>query len=224
MYPDPFRQPGDNILVMCDCYEPPRVTEDGETQTPMKPIPTNTRHACMAAMDKAKDQEPWFGIEQEYTLLNAATGWPLGWPKGGFPGPQGPYYCSSGAGSAIGREVAEAHYKACMFAGINISGVNAEVMPAQWEFQVGPCTGIDSGDQMWMARYLLSRVGELFNVTATLDPKPMPGTPLATPVTKCCSASGRGCLLAVLHWLRFNARHYLPLTCWQCSLEVLTEC
>lgn len=78
MYPDPFRQPGDNYLVMCDCYEPPRLNEDGETKVPMKPIPTNSRHAAMEAMDKVKDQEPWFGIEQEYTLLNAATKWPLG--------------------------------------------------------------------------------------------------------------------------------------------------
>ena len=175
MYPDPFRVPGDNILVMCDCYEPPRVGEDGETKVPMKPIPTNSRHDCNLAMEKVKDQEPWFGIEQEYTLLNAATKWPLGWPKCGFPGPQGPYYCSAGAGAAIGREVIEAHYKACLYAGIQISGVNAEVMPAQWEYQVGPCTGIESGDQMWMSRYLLLRVGELFNVVGSFDPKPVPG-------------------------------------------------
>ena len=175
MYPDPFRQPGDNILVMCDCYEPPRVDENGKTTVPMKPIPTNSRHAANLAMEKAKDEEPWFGIEQEYTLLNSATKWPLGWPKNGFPGPQGPYYCSAGAGAAIGREVIEAHYKACMFAGIEVSGVNAEVMPGQWEFQVGPVTGIAAADQMWMARYLLLRVGELYNVIGSFDPKPVPG-------------------------------------------------
>ncbi len=45
--------------------------------------------------------------------------------------------CAAGAGAAIGREFVEAHLKACLFAGINISGVNAEVMPAQWEYQVG---------------------------------------------------------------------------------------
>ena len=33
-------------------------------------------------------------------------------------------------------------------AGINISGINGEVMPGQWEYQVGPCTGIDSPDQL----------------------------------------------------------------------------
>jgi glutamine synthetase len=59
-----------------------------------------------------------------------------GWPTCGFPGPQGPYYCSVGSGSAIGRDIVEAHLKACIYAGIEISGTNAEVMPAQWEFQV----------------------------------------------------------------------------------------
>lgn len=172
MFKDPFRK-GDNILVMCDCYEPAK-EKNGALADP-SPIPTNTRFACNEAMEKAKDEEPWFGIEQEYTLLDSTTGWPLGWPKNGFPGPQGPYYCSAGAGYAIGRDIAEVHYKACLFAGINISGCNAEVMPAQWEFQVGPCVGIDMGDHLWMSRYLLYRIGELFNVTVTLDPKPVPG-------------------------------------------------
>lgn len=154
---------------MCDAYEPPKAGEEGE----LKPIPTNTRAPCAAAMEKAAAEEPWFGIEQvrfffffsplfssstlflllsfsltllfpslsddnnnkkqqEYTLLNTHTKWPLGWPTSGYPGPQGPYYCSAGAGAAIGRDIVEAHYKACLFAGINISGINAEVMPAQW--------------------------------------------------------------------------------------------
>lgn len=81
IFRDPFRR-GKNIIVMCDCYEPPRVAADG-TVTPMKAIPTNTRAACDEVMEKAKGQEPWFGIEQEYTLLNSVTKWPLGWPRNG---------------------------------------------------------------------------------------------------------------------------------------------
>ncbi|CAL8462517.1 g2050 [Coccomyxa elongata] len=172
IFKDPFRG-GDNIIVMADAYEPPRDI-DGK-HIDMKPIPTNTRYACAEVMKKAEAEEPWFGIEQEYTLLNATTKWPLGWPECGFPGPQGPYYCSAGAGAAIARDLVEAHLKACMFAGVKISGVNAEVMPSQWEFQVGPCVGIDMGDELWMARYILLRLAELYNIEVTFDPKPIPG-------------------------------------------------
>jgi len=94
-------------------------------------------------MEAHKGVVPWFGLEQEYTLFDE-FGTPYGWPKGGFPGPQGPYYCGVGTGKVYCRDIVEAHYRACMYAGVTISGINAEVLPSQWEFQVGPCVGIDS--------------------------------------------------------------------------------
>jgi glutamine synthetase len=62
-----------------------------------------------------------------------------------------------------------------MYAGVNISGTNAEVMPAQWEFQVGPCEGIAMGDELWLARFLLHRVAEEYGIVASLECKPIPG-------------------------------------------------
>jgi len=163
IFKDPFRG-GDNILVLTDTYTP------GGT-----PLPTNTRAPAVEAFESIPGQAPWFGLEQEYTLFDLDKITPLGWPKGGYPGPQGPYYCGAGADRSYGRAISEAHYKACLFSGLEIAGTNAEVMPGQWEYQIGPCVGIDSGDQMMVSRWILARVCEDFGVHCTLDPKPIPG-------------------------------------------------
>ncbi|XP_015956737.1 glutamine synthetase nodule isozyme [Arachis duranensis] len=165
IFRDPFRR-GENILVMCDAYTPA-----GE------PIPTNKRHGAAQIFNNPEvaAEEPWYGIEQEYTLMQKEVNWPVGWPVGGYPGPQGPYYCGVGADKAFARDVVDSHYKACLYAGINISGVNGEVMPAQWEFQVGPAVGITAGDQLWIARYILERITEAAGVRLSLDPKPVTG-------------------------------------------------
>mmetsp|Transcript_14712 Transcript_14712/g.14181 ORF Transcript_14712/g.14181 Transcript_14712/m.14181 type:complete len:416 (-) Transcript_14712:33-1280(-) len=166
IYKDPFRPRSDgedNILVMCDTYTPA-----GDA------LPTNTRAQAEAWFKGKEDEEVWFGLEQEFTLLNLDERTPLGWPEFGMPlRAQGPYYCSVGPENSFGRHITDSLYKACLYAGINISGTNGEVMPGQQEYQVGPCIGIDAGDQLYMSRYILQRVCEDFQVYCTLHPKPI---------------------------------------------------
>ena len=142
-YPDPFLG-GDNILVLTETY----MWED-TTYSKLIPSNTNFRHFAEPIFTQCEAEKPWYGIEQEYTLLESKNRFqtkPLGWPDSGFPGNQGPYYCSIGGNTAFGRAIADAHYKCCLYAGISISGTNAEVMPGQWEYQVGPVEGIAIGD------------------------------------------------------------------------------
>jgi len=119
------------------------------------------------------DQDAWFGIEQEYTMFKSSR--PLGWPESGYPAPQGPFYCGVGADEVFGRPIAEKHLAACLSAGLTLSGINAEVMPGQWEYQVGPLGPLAVGDHMLLSRWLLYRIGEEFGVSMTLDPKPVRG-------------------------------------------------
>lgn len=159
--PDPVRG-GTNRLVLCEV-----LNGDGT------PHSTNTRAQLRAVAAQFADEDAWFGIEQEYTMFS--RGRPLGWPEGGYPAPQGPFYCGVGADEVFGREIAEEHLEACCDAGLKIYGINAEVMPGQWEFQIGTCGPLEVSDHLLIARYLLFRIGEDHGVSMTLDPKPVRG-------------------------------------------------
>lgn len=148
-------------IVMCETFKP-----NGE------PLENNYRNWANIIFKKDLKQKPWFGIEQEYFLLDKNTKKPLGFEEAVE---QGQYYCSVGINNAFGRKIAEEHMLACLNAGIKISGINAEVAPGQWEFQIGPCLGISQGDHLWIARYLLYKIAEKNGVDVSIHPKPISG-------------------------------------------------
>jgi glutamine synthetase len=155
IFPDAGRKNG--WLVMTEVLNP-----DGS------PHVSNGR-----ALIDDNDADFWFGFEQEYTLWQ--NGKPLGFPEEGFPRPQGPYYCSVGSNNAIGRELVEEHLDLCLDSGLNVEGINAEVMMGQWEFQIFAKGAHAAGDQIWIARYLMERVGEKYGVAINWHCKPVLG-------------------------------------------------
>ncbi|MDN3593322.1 glutamine synthetase beta-grasp domain-containing protein [Zunongwangia endophytica] len=153
--PDPQRKNG--FLVMCE------VLNSDST-----PHETNGR----ATIDD-EDDDFWFGFEQEYFLIDTETGKPLGFPANGYPRPQGPYYCSVGANNAYGRSIVEEHLDVCLEAGLNVEGINGEVAAGQWEYQIFAKGAAAAGDEIWVARYLLERIGEQYGIAIDLHPKPL---------------------------------------------------
>ena len=180
---DPFRK-GPNKLVFCSVLNP-----DGT------PHSSNMRHKLaqktfeLGLNKLEKPNAPWFGWEQEYTLTHKpevpfgiGEGIPLGFtldPHSGYlsstPRPQGDYYCGIGADSVVGREIVEEHMSMCMEIGLEISGINAEVLLGQWEYQIGPVTALNGADQMWISRYILQRVAEKWDTNVSFHPKPLKG-------------------------------------------------
>ena len=152
-------------LILCDCYN-----KDGT------PHATNARTRCAKTETACSAEEPLFGIEQEYILFDIAKEVPYQWASPSNPGcgGQGPYYCSVGGDRCFGRKIVDQHLQACIYAGIEICGTNAEVTASQWEFQIGPLTALQVSDQLWMARYILHRITEEHGCCATFHPKPLP--------------------------------------------------
>lgn len=158
IYPDPDVKFG--YLVMCEV-----LNADGT------PHATNTR----ASIGK-DDDDFWFGFEQEYFMIDPETGLPLGFPNGGYPAPQGPYYCGVGAKSVFGREIKDEHLDLCLEAGLNVEGTNGEVAAGQWEFQIFAKGAERAGDEIWVARFLIERTAEKYGVAIDYHPKPLGDT------------------------------------------------
>lgn len=158
-FPDPVRFGGNGWLVMAEVLN-----------ADSTPHLSNAR----ATIDD-DDDDFWFGFEQEYTIIDPETGLPLGFPRDGFPPPQGPYYTSVGTRFNHGREMVDQHVHICLEAGINLEGINSEVMMGQWEYQIFAKGAGRAGDEMWVARYLMERLSESYGVIIDLHPKPVKG-------------------------------------------------
>ena len=176
---NPFFEPGRAFLILCE-------TRRGDAT----PTQTNFRSDAAKVFEKGRGRQidPWFGIEQEYFIMQSrgthVSDKPLLFSQHEEalfsttdmipPQPQGDYYCGVGTRTVTLRKLAEKHYEYCLQAGLKISGINAEVAPSQWEFQIGPCSDISAGDELWVARYILHKLSEEFGVCISFKPKPLP--------------------------------------------------
>lgn len=161
LYKDPFR--GNNhLMVLCDTRYANQI-----------PHPTNTRIIAQRMFDQTIRDEPWFGFEMEFFMIDPKTNLPIGFKTADVP-KAGPYYCGVGASKSYGRNIIEEHYKMCLDAGVTIVGINAEVACGQWEYQIFG-KGIDACDDAWMSKYILARVCEKHNVIDSWHPKPILG-------------------------------------------------
>ena len=138
----------------------------------MDPMTGNEHKSNMRAKIGLEDDSVWFGFEQEY-VLRTKDGNIAGFPKDGFPSPQGEYYCGVGTKNVSQREFVDMHLQLCLNAGLDITGVNAEVLLGQWEYQLFSKGAIKSSDDLWLSRYLLYKVAEYYELIIDLNPKPL---------------------------------------------------
>ena len=139
------------------------------------PNENNARFTIYNTVDSLSDDtgDFWFGFEQEYVL--SYNGRPLGFPEDGYPAPQGKYYCGVGADTMVGRDLVEQHLDICLDAGLDITCINAEVLKGQWEFGLLSKGAEAAGDELWLARYIMMRLGEPYGISMQLHPKPVRG-------------------------------------------------
>lgn len=156
VYDNPFYPNG--YLVMCDTY-----IYDGDN---LRAHQSNQRAKAASVFKYTDYYQPWFGIEQEYYILKNGKAI----VNGDLTKPSPHTYCGVGIS---GRKLAEQHLRACLQAGLKVSGINAEVGPGQWEYQIGPVEGIEAADQLWVSRYILQRIAEDANVEISYHPKPL---------------------------------------------------
>jgi glutamine synthetase len=132
-----------------------------------KPLSNNYYEYAKEIFNQNVELKPWFGLEQEYFIYDNNHN------INNINNNSNIYYCSPINQDQDEVKITTEHLEACIKAGIKISGNNAEVVQHQWEFQIGPVEGIDAGNQLIMARYLLNRIASKYNKTINYHPKPI---------------------------------------------------
>ena len=167
LYKCPFKLA--NYIVLCETYD-----------KHINPLPSNHRTDAKIIFDKYKGKKAWYGLEQEYFMEDYHTNKPLGYDENESKHEK--YYCSVGSNDMRVRQLSEEHMTMCLDMGIKISGINQEVAPGQCEFQIGPEEGLKVCDDLWVARFILQKLGEKYKVKINYHPKPI--------LTNC---NGSGC-------------------------------
>ena len=165
----------DCVLVPVAIYQDPARVNGYLVMTEVMNADGSAHESNARATIDDKDNDFWFGFEQEYFIMDTKTMLPLGFPVGGYPGPQGMYYCSVGGKNTHGRDFVEEHADLCIAAGLNFEGINQEVASGQWEFQLFAKGARKAGDEIWVARYLLDRLTEQYGYYIEYHPKPVKG-------------------------------------------------
>jgi glutamine synthetase len=154
MIKDPQRKNG--YLVLCEVLNP-----------------DETPHISNMRSKITDDSNLWLGFEQEFFIYK--KGLPLGHSEVSLR-PQGEYYCGIGHENVSGRDIIEHHLDVCLSAGLNMTGINAEVALGQWEYQVMGKGTLEACDQLIISRYLLNRLSETYGVSIEYHPKPLGNT------------------------------------------------
>lgn len=138
-----------------------------------KPLDSNTRALARKVFDDCTEEyEPWFGLEQEFFVMDCKTRKPYGHQSLYSDN----HYCQVGGKRAVKRNFVQKAYEYALDAGLTVSGMNAEVAPGQWEIQVGPVLGIHAADELCLLRYILHRTSEEFkDLYVDLSAKPIEG-------------------------------------------------
>lgn len=144
------------VLVLCDTYNP---------KTDLR----SSHYGAEQIFKKYESNQPMFGLEQEFFMFNSKD-------KNEIPekkmevAAHGEYYCSVGPQcSRTRRYLLDVMYTAIQL-GIKVTGMNYEVAPGQAELQV--CNiGLDACYDLLMIRYLLTRLGENYNIVPNFEPK-----------------------------------------------------
>ena len=162
-----------SYLVLCEIYIKDNI-----------PHPDNTRFNANELFNKHLEYEPMFGLEQEFfistsklknndievpvvnSLVNNLDNGSICY--------QEDYYCGIKGNNRLGKKYIDEILDNLLYSNLSITGMNAEVAPSQWEFQV--CTtGISAADELILLRYICNRTLDKYNLFMDIRAKPMKG-------------------------------------------------
>jgi glutamine synthetase len=139
------------------------------------PHPTNHRYNAQTIFNKIKDSDtfenyfkPWFGIEQEFFIIDPKTNLPVDYNPSEK---QGKYYCASDSNL---NDMVDMMMLCSREIGINVVGYNTEVAPGQAELQLLG-QGLKACDDLIIMRYIIIQIAKKYGYQISFHPKVLKG-------------------------------------------------